>query len=356
MTSFKSNGHGPKTRGKGVAPILRKFTQSERNSLDLDRSAEYEDDLGMGIIYDYGNGTACSSHDQLNNGRRGHIRNTSGTSQFSTDSGPRSFTHPKQQRPYTPPIPSYHSSSPIPNEDEELRQHPFRSTSNLSNRSTSLNSGANPTVHAQPSLRIQTKQPAGTSRLALAASNTSLNNFLSPLSPDLVSPSDSIAMSPSSAMRTSIDKTFRVRSHSHQDSRPRTESIVEARRKFQEKEIAKEEKNAREEIRQLEKRNEREAKKLERGHRRSSASDGRPNRTKRSKSDLTMQSEKGEVFVGHDYGSTAHHNSPYAVDGSGEIGAQSRTYTATTAKKKTHSAWTKFMMWFRTRFIRMGRK
>jgi len=26
------------------------------------------------------------------------------------------------------------------------------------------------------------------------------------------------------------------------------------------------------------------------------------------------------------------------------------------AKRKTHGAWTKFMMWFRTRIIRLGKK
>ncbi len=59
MSSYQSH-HGPplKSRTK-VKPILRKLTQSEKNSLDLDRPAAEQDGLG---IYDYGIGSR-SSHD-----------------------------------------------------------------------------------------------------------------------------------------------------------------------------------------------------------------------------------------------------------------------------------------------------
>lgn len=161
-------------------------------------------------------------------------------------------------------------------------------------------------------------------------------------------------MTPVSAIRTSIDKGFRIRSRSDADPRYiRAESVHEARRKWEEKEQAKEEKAAREEIAKLEKRNQKEARLIERGHRRSSASND--TRSKRSKSDLTMQSEKGPFGTG--YGNTAIHDLPYTgPEGfDDEIPSANRT-TSYNAKKKTHSAWTKFMMWFRTRFIRLGKK
>jgi hypothetical protein len=341
-----------------VKPILRKLTQSEKNSLDLDRPAEQQDVFG---IYDYGAGNR-SSHDVAFNqpGRRGyHARSTSGTSQFSTattGSGARagSFVHPFQQtpRPYTPPLAtasyqnslreSEHSNSPALTEDEDQLRHTFRTNSNLSNRTPGNTS---PIVGSQP-LRIQTKQPSS-SRLALATSHTSLSNSLA-LSPDVGSPLET--MTPSSAIRTSIDKGFRIRSRSEVDTRVRAETIQEARRKFQEKEQAKEEKAAREEIRAMEKRNQKEARQIERGHRRSSASDG--TRNKRSKSDPTMPEKDG--FIGREYRSVPFQTQPYDHEGF-EQPARSHTGFSST-KKKTHGTFTKFMMWLRTRFIRMGGK
>jgi len=222
----------------------------------------------------------------------------------------------------------------------------FRSNSNLSNRTPSLTGTTSTPVVSQP-LRIQTKQ-SSSSRLALATSHTSLHNNI--LSSDLTSPTET--MSPASAIRTSIDKGFRMRSRSEVDSRSRSETIQEARRKFQEKEQAKEEKAAREEIRALEKRNQKEARQIERGHRRSSASDA--TRSKRSKSDLTM-TEKGDSLVGRDYKSAPMQTPPFAGEGFVPSPPNHST-TINTTKKKTHSAWTKLMMWLRTRFIRMGKK
>jgi hypothetical protein len=49
-------------------------------------------------------------------------------------------------------------------------------------------------------------------------------------------------MSPASAIRTSMNKGYRLRSNSQVDTRARAESIREARRKFEEKELAKEQK------------------------------------------------------------------------------------------------------------------
>ncbi|KAE8451431.1 hypothetical protein EG329_004060 [Mollisiaceae sp. DMI_Dod_QoI] len=363
MSSF--HGDRAKSRTK-VKPILRKLTQSEKNSLDLDRPAAEQDGLA---IYEYGMASASasrSSHDVgfAQTGRRGyHNRSTSGTSQFSTattGSGHRtgSFVHPFQQtpRPYTPPLAaSYanslreseisHTNSPTLEEDEDqLRQHPFRSPSNLSNRTASLTattSISSPVVSSQlPNLRIQTKPSS--SRLALATSHTSLHN--STLSPDLASPADT--MSPVSAIRTSIDKGFRIRSRSEVDTGIRSETIHEARRRFKEREDAKEEKAAREEIKALEKRQQKEAKNYERSARRSSASEH--TRSKRSKSDLTMQ-EKGDVFIGRGYDSVPGQAPPVPFLGEG----YEQPRRTNTTKAKTHSAWTKFVMWLRTRFIRM---
>jgi len=353
-----------KSRSK-VKPIFKKLTQSEKNSLDLDRPLEQQDGLG---VYDYGSGTTSrSSHDiaynsQIAARKAFHARSTSGTSQFSTAttaSGHRagSFVHPFQQtpRPYTPPVAaSYQNSiresehstdSPALTEDEDQLRHTYRSTANLSNHANSMSGSTNPLL--QQTLRLQTKLPPTSSRLALATSTTPT------FSPELISPLDN--MSPASpSLRSSIDKGFRIRSRSGEvDTRVRSETIQEARRKFQEKEKLKEEKAAKEEIRAMEKKQQKEARQIEKGHRQSSASESTTTRSKRSKSDLTMR-EKGDDFFGRDYNTVSLSTPPFIAE---EHEQPNRSHTAmSNTKKKTHSAWTKLMMWLRTRFIRLGKK
>jgi hypothetical protein len=160
-------------------------------------------------------------------------------------------------------------------------------------------------------------------------------------------------MGPASAMRTSIEKGgIRLRSHS-EATKGRSETIEEARRKFHQREQAKDEKFAKEEVRALEKKNQKEARMVERGHRRSSASEGGRNKPP-TKSDPTMQ-EKG-FFVGGEYGSVPGQPPPNIEEeaGDGHNGTR-KSYTGFSGTKhKTHSTWTKFVMWLRTRFLRMS--
>lgn len=359
-----------------MKPILRKFTQSEKNSLDLDRPAVEQDGLG---IYDFGNGSR-SAHDVafVHTSRRTyHNRSTSGTSQFSTaTSGSNhragSFVHPFQQtpRPYTPPLggsSSYQNSlreseqsihSPALAEDEEQHDQPqvhLRNNSSLANqnntnntnRAPSLTSATTPSNLNTPPLRLQTKHAISSSRLA-RASHTSLSSTLI-LSPDFASPTDT--MSPASAIRSSFDRGFRIRSRS---DIVQTQTVEEARREFNARERAKDEKAAQEEVEALNKRNKREAKRQIGGeHRRSSASEA--TRSKRSKSDLTIQHEKG-VF-GHEYGS-APMDVPPAMEGEGfEEPKRSRTTSsAHNFKKKSNGTFHAVVMWIRTRILRLKRK
>lgn len=359
MASYSSpSSSKPKPK---VKPVLRKFTQSEKNSLDLNRSAIEQ---GLGLYgSDYGAGSRSVHDVTFQSPRRGyHNRSTSGTSQFSTattGSGHRagSFVHPFQQtpRPYTPPLATsytaslmgseYSRDSPVFSEDDDQsRSYPvIRDASSLSNHSTALS--GNP---IQPNLRIQTK-PTSSSRLVHSNSLTNLHSSLTNLSSDLISPVDT--MSPASAIRTSMDRSYRIRSNSQVDTRARVESIREARRKFEEKELAKEQKAHLAEVKAIEKQNLREARQVEKGQRKSSFSD--TNRSKRSKSDLTAQ-EKGETFIGRDYNSVPVLEPPLTAEDNFEPPKRSRTGASTT-KKKTHSAWTQFMMWLRTRILRMSK-
>jgi hypothetical protein len=357
-----SSSSSSKPKSSKLKPVLRKFTQSEKNSLDLNQPAIEQ---GLGIYaWDYGTGSRSVHDVTFQSPRRGyHNRSTSGTSQFSTattGSGHRagSFVHPFQQtpRPYTPPLALSHTGSlmgseysrdsPAFAEDEDQTRHypPIRNASSLSNNSTTLNASA-----TQPNLRIQTK-PTSSSRLLHGTSQTNIHSSLTDLSSDIISPADT--MSPASAIRSSMDRGYRIRSNSQVDTRSRAESIREARRKFEEKELAKEHKAHLAEVKAIEKQNLREAKQVEKGGRKSSFSDT-ITRSKRSKSDLTTQ-EKGDTFLGRDYNSVPVLSPPVTTDDNFGPPRRSRTATSTT-KKKTQSAWTQFMLWLRTRFLRMSK-
>ncbi|KAH8813347.1 hypothetical protein F5884DRAFT_335443 [Xylogone sp. PMI_703] len=360
-------GHSSSRSRAKPKPLLRKLAKSERNSLDLDRAVEEQN--GLGIWEDYGAGPRSSYDTYRELTRRGyHARSTSGTSQFSsTTSGgslPRtgSFVHPFQQtpRPHTPPLAdsypaslreSVHSKdSPAITEDGDAARHTYRSVSNLSNTSPLITQTTTATSTMSQPLRMQSTR--SNSRLAVATTQQDLEP--SPIiSQDTVN-STTDSMSPISIVRNSMDINFRLRSRSEVDERLRAETIQEARRKFFEKEARKEEKAARQEIKAREKREEKEAKEIERRHRRSSASD--VTRSRRSRSDPAMM-EKGEL-LGRDYNTVRVQTPPRTAP---ETQAETmepprRSFTVSRTKKKTHSTWTRFMIWLRTRFIRLGRK
>lgn len=142
-----------------------------------------------------------------------------------------------------------------------------------------------------------------------------------------------------------MDKGFRMRSHSHVESGARFETVQEARRAWHEREQAKADKLAQEEAKAAEKR----ARRLERAGRKSDASGGA--RSKRSKSDATIIHEKPESFYARDYTTAVHERAPDIVDDS--FTPPPRTTTTRSTKRKTQSTWMSFVIWFRTRLLRM---
>lgn len=249
-------------------------------------------------------------------------------------------------------------------EDDELhtnsttRPQTFRTTSNLSNHSTSITETTSPTL---PALRITTKNNSS-SRLGLYPGNgTSQSNLHSSFitSPDdIISPVDT--MSPLSTIRNSMDKGFRLRSRSenaemHSTDRPDISAIQEAKRKFAERERLKQEKAEIAEVKALERANRKEARMYEKTGGRQSSKSISSARSKRSKSDLTTNAlEKGgEMFMAQDYNAMAEGQAPPNLEE--EYVPRKRRNTANSTKKKTHSAWTTFMIWLRTRFLRVGK-
>ncbi|GAW22683.1 hypothetical protein ANO14919_122260 [Xylariales sp. No.14919] len=264
----------------------------------------------------------------------------------------------------------------------------------------------------QPPLRINTSRtsssiPTHSSRLANVSSRSDLYldrivDLDSSTPPDqppatIVSPSSSIP--PMSPIRTSLDGAFpRLRAKSDLDTATRAEHLRAARRKFEIKERAKDEKYAREEIKRRERAENKRAQELEkqvaalhkaqlaakareesaeleeayqRGkHNRkiSMASSSRPSlsmarpslnlgRPSLSRRNTSNQMSESEKFMSSSYDSTGPRSPPTYGNAAGS--AQYVQFTSSkrknTAKRKTQSAWTAFILWLRTKLLRMSR-
>ncbi|CAM1504489.1 Fc.00g020800.m01.CDS01 [Cosmosporella sp. VM-42] len=345
-----------------------------------------------------------------------HARSTSGTSHVSvatsTSGRNGSFVHPFQQTPRasTPPL-SYANSlaslevtgprdySPTITEDdddgESQHYHTSRAyhlphshsrprrpslasqrTSSLSDINQPLRVTADRRTNSGTASRI-TQRIVTKSRSDLhlnTASSTALDSASSAspptgsfISPQMIAAStSSAAMSP---LRSSLDMNgFRIRSRSDIDTATRQEQVREARRRFEEKERAKEEKYAREQIRKQERQDNKEASRLHKNHghgrkssfgqsrissdRTSSITDVRPCVSRKNTGTLDSSAEK-LAFASRGYDSVPPGQIPRArADG---VHFQP-TRRNTTTKHKTTGAWTAFVLWLRTRLLKLGRR
>ncbi|KAI0383569.1 hypothetical protein F5Y04DRAFT_28171 [Hypomontagnella monticulosa] len=265
--------------------------------------------------------------------------------------------------------------------------------------------------HHPPSLRINTSRtaistPSQSSRMVNVSSRSDLHldcMLESPASPTNVasnyvaSPASSAA--PMSPLRSSLDAAGfpRLRAKSDLDTATRAEHLREARRKFELRERAKEEKYAREEIKRRERadnkralekekheaamlkeqmaaRAHREAIELEeaiaRGkHNRkfSTTSSNRPSlaisRTSMSRPGTSRKNApsplgEAEKFASSNYDSLDARSPPAFGNEAG--GAQDVVFQSAkrknTAKKKTQSTWTMFILWLRTKILRVSKR
>ncbi|KAI0976699.1 hypothetical protein F4678DRAFT_121835 [Xylaria arbuscula] len=510
VSGFGSHGakykHG-KSKGKPVVkPILKKWSQSEKEkrSLDLDRGWDEQEEQYRNTP-GWGRSSSLSFYDQAGAGndaaaavppgtvggvglgvfgntvtarRYNHSRSISNTSHASGKTSnssngiaaPRqagaTFVHPFQQTPHTstPPLLSYANSlasiadtrdySPTTitedddNEDGIVGCTEPRSSShqysNISHNSSGINlnctnlpksnSLSQPTLHSQlpslasprtsstdlsdantysqppqPLLRVNISRtasiPTHSSRLANVSSRSDLHldrvlDLDSPASSNLpptaiTSPSGSMA--PLSPMRTSLDGGFRLRAKSDLDTATRAEHVRAARRKFETKEKAKDEKYAREEVKRRERADNRRAQELEkqlaaqykeklaarareeaaeleealqRGkHNRkvSIASSSRPSlsmprpslnlgRPSISRKNTSSRLSESEKFASSSYDSAGPRSPPTYGREAGSAPMQyASSKNGNKAKKKTQSAWTAFVLWLRTRLLRMSR-
>ncbi|KAI1803038.1 hypothetical protein F4811DRAFT_562832 [Daldinia bambusicola] len=491
LPGFGSHGSSnkiSKSRAKNVVkPILKKLSsQSEKNSLDLDRAWTDQDEqyqsrdswIGGGAgagagaggkvvttVYEKSTKEINFTLDEAGTKRYNHSRSISGASHVSvatsSSSGPRHqvgapFVHPFQQTPRTstPPL-SYANSQTsffdiTEDEDDEeddnanstgSRGSPSNSIDASHSHRNSLHIQMNSHSHSQPTLGIRRPSLTSTQRtssytevknakssasyssqhpppLRINTSRTILASQAqpsrlpkvpsrsdlhldrikdSPISPSnhVASPASSTPMSP---LRSSFDASGfpRLRAKSDLDTATRAEHLREARRKFELREKAKEEKYAREEIKRRERADNKralekekfaaamhkeqmaakarlEAAELEeaiaRGkHNRkfSATSSNRPSlaisrtsmsRPSTSRKNLPSPLGESEKFASSNYDSMDARSPPAFGNEAG--GAQSVPFQPTrrrnTAKRKTQSTWTMFILWLRTKLLRVSR-
>ena len=259
----------------------------------------------------------------------------------------------------------------------------------------------------KPPLRVNTSRtsssiPTHSSRLANVSSRSDLYldrvvDLDSPTSNPPLTTITSPSASITPIMRTSLDGGFpRLRAKSDLDTATRAEHLRAARRKCEIQERAKDEKYAREEIKRREKADNKRAQELEkqlaahhkeqlaarareeaaeleealqRGkhHRKVSiASSGRPSlsmprpslnlgRPSLSRRNTPSRIDESEKFASSSYDSTGPRSPPTYGKVAGSAQYTSSSKHKSKAKKKTQSAWTAFILWLRTKLLRISR-
>ena len=331
--------------------LLRKLSSNDENSIDLSRSAAENEGLGIYNPVDFGREERTSA--DTSRGKRGcHHRSNSQISTTTTSSNHRygtQYVHPMRQtpRPYTPPISTSYqhsintetqpfgttaASTDTPHSDSFIHQSP---TSAASNSYAPLPSHPRQT---RP-LHVRTRS---SSRLT-SSSQTNLPGTPSSLRQQNDQPHTTDNMF--TTARSSVE-TFRQRSRTNTSTNyAETAAIVaELRRKFEEKQDAKEAKYQEAALRQ-EAKDYAKRQKREGSERRKSEGQDR----KRTKSNAA--SEKNVVMGEHDNAPTLSFI-PGSPSGQGQ---RRRVTTGASAGKAVHSQWQLFWFRFRTAWLRFKR-
>jgi hypothetical protein len=295
------------------------------------------------------------------------------------------------------PYSSFHSTSTAPRPavyQSAFHQHPNHRRPSMASQRTSSLSDATQTVRnpaarsnsgstrplPPPSLN-QSKSELNPSSLSSLAADSPLSSTtpmvtatttLSSIQTTNAS-SSSPSATPLSPLRSSLDMGgFRLRSRSEVDTSTHQEQVREARRKFEAKERAKEEKYAREQLRKQERAESKVAHKQEKSHSRlrkgSSGHGSVSSSTMSSGTDLRISSSSRKHGPGLGLGyaqekvdfSLPDHEIPLAGGQTAPSRADEVQFKSPkrskTAKRKTMGVWTAFMLWLRTRLLKMGRQ
>ncbi|KAG6244124.1 hypothetical protein E4U25_003708 [Claviceps purpurea] len=290
---------------------------------------------------------------------------------------------------------STHSTSTNPR--PPLYQSSYRRPSAISHRTSSLSDGNHQTtrisatrctsaqarglgaasvnqsrseVNSSNLSSLAADSPLSASTIPLGTAATTLTTTLSTLSTVQTNVTSSSA-TPMSPLRNSLDMgVFRLRSRSEVDISTHQEQVLEARRKFEAKERAKEEKYAREQSRKRERAQSKEIHRIEKTQSRlrkectttdsaadialSSGNDIRevPSSSWRTEDSLSGAREKVDPGTHGQPASSARSDDVRYASSKREKTIQ----TAKTAKQKTAGVWTAFVLWLRTRLLKLGRR
>ncbi|KAL5417720.1 hypothetical protein PMIN06_005459 [Paraphaeosphaeria minitans] len=350
-----------------IKPYLRKLSSKDNEDLDLSRpAAENERLAGLGIV-DYAGYTRTVGDVSFASVKsRNHARSTSNTSQFSTSSSlQRPMPSIRQSpRPYTPPISKSTPASTLLDAGHEpednimtddefgMRQAAYGPT----RKSGSLSSST--PGQAAPALRIHT---TGSSSFLTGSYSQSTVSLTSPIAQsrsrgDTVRSMDTT--SPSS--RTSFDKAFgfiRPGRDSPIDAQSRAASIRAARQAFEEKEAAKDRKYDREVHKKVERETKKQYKREEYERRKSESND---KKRPRSVSDATSYERTSRPSVGaRQYSDHREAHTSTLPNLAPSADPEKSGYAPTPKVTKSRQAkgrWLRFLIWFKTRFLRMGTK
>lgn len=258
-----------------------------------------------------------------------------------------------------------------------LRRPSFTSqrTSSLTDLNNNVNVVSAPLrINTAPICRSHPAPPTSTPRATHGSLDTSHSQSDLQLDsnppdsprPSLTRASPSTSVAPMSPVRNSLEGAFRLRSRSEIDTGARREDIREARRKFEEKERAKQEKYESDQRRKME----RKDSKLEK----TNSIIGRPSFSRKRTPPRTTSRQAKSVEIlrpdtidekVHQRPGSAFMSSNYESTEGGEVPSFGPDVTdvrfetpkrANGAKRRTQSYWTSFMLWLRTRLLKMGRR
>ncbi|CEJ89140.1 hypothetical protein VHEMI05001 [[Torrubiella] hemipterigena] len=379
-----------------VKPILKKLnshTNSDRGSLDYDRSWDDQiSPLGFpSLDYSYittgqpapynssggGSGSEPSRSRDVSfsfssneyptvrsRNKYAHQRSPSGNSHASaatssTNGRNGSFVHPFQQTPRTatPPL-SYANSVASLDTGNVTREYASLDEERGTERRVYSSASTSKPMYATSSLG---RSSLSEQRSASVSEGPQTMKHPLALRSSSTPPSSASPMSP---LRTSLDLSgFRLRSRSELDAATQQEQVREARRKFEAKERAKEEKYARQQLRKKERASNKDSRRHSRlrkdsagGASVSSNGDIVPAVSRKSTSSNVIRrsgSREKMQFASHDYDAVVTDDEPTNAIEDVQFQTPKRRKTA---KRATTGAWTAFMLWFRVRMLKVGRR
>ena len=247
-----------------IKPLLRKLSAPEPNAIDLSRSPAENQGLG---VYTSSEITGTPGKIAENSRRAGyHHRDASDHSYVSTMSAPAhrygtQYVHPMKQtpRPFTPPAPASPSNS---FDGEKPATGSLRGSSDMNRLELGYD---DPSMYVSlPTLQRIVPNPKNTPVPFTHWGNASQTNL--PTTPSSLRYQTEYTaardmMRPSA--RSSLESAFRTRNRAHTDPAAQAATVAALRRKFNEKEAAKELKYQQAEARKRQKREEEERRKSE---------------------------------------------------------------------------------------------